>query len=57
VFEPVHINNLVERFDINRTPVIFLLDKDKKIKGKNIAADQLIEIISNIEGKDLSSNK
>lgn len=51
VFEPVHINNLTERFDINRTPVIYLLDKDKKIKGKNLSPDQLIEIIKNLESK------
>lgn len=52
VFEPVHINHLTERFDINRTPVIYLLDRDKKIKGKNLSADQLIEIIKNLESKN-----
>ena len=52
VFEPVHINNLTERFDINRTPVIYLLDKDKKIKGKNLSPDQLMEIIKNLESKN-----
>jgi len=57
VFEPVHINNLTERFDINRTPVIYLLDKDKKIKGKNLAVDQIVEIISNLEGKDYSTKQ
>lgn len=56
VFEPVHINNLTERFDINRTPVIYLLDKDKRIIGKNISADQLIDIIKNLENNDTFTN-
>ena len=56
VFEPVHLNNLTERFDINRTPVIYLLDKDKKIKGKNLSADQVIEILNNLETKETQTN-
>jgi peroxiredoxin len=32
-------------YDIGSTPVIFLLDKDKKIIGKNIAADKIIDYI------------
>lgn len=57
VFEPVHINNLTEKFDINRTPVIYLLDQDKRIKGKNISPDQVVEIINNLEGKDPTPTK
>lgn len=49
VFDPVHINNIKERFDINSTPVIYLLDKDKRIKGKKLTADQVVEIIRNLE--------
>ncbi|MES2680714.1 MAG: TlpA disulfide reductase family protein [Bacteroidota bacterium] len=49
VFDPVHLNNTKDRFDINSTPVIYLLDKDKKIKGKKLSADQTIEIIKNLE--------
>jgi len=56
VFEPVHINNLTERFDINRTPVVYLLDKDKRIKGKSLAVDQVVEIINNIEGNESIKN-
>jgi hypothetical protein len=49
VFDPVHINNVKERFDINSTPVIYLLDKDKRIKGKKLTADQVVDIIHNLE--------
>lgn len=49
VFDPIHLNNLKEQFDINATPVIYLLDKDKKIKGKKIGHEQVVEIIENLE--------
>lgn len=53
VFEPVKINHLTDRFDINRTPVIYLLDKDKKIKAKDLTPDQLIGIIRDLESKNI----
>jgi thiol-disulfide isomerase/thioredoxin len=49
VFDPVHLNNTKEKFDITSTPVIYLLDKDKRIKGKKLSADQTVEIIKNLE--------
>jgi hypothetical protein len=49
VFDPVNLNNIKEKFDIDSTPVIYLLDKDKKIKGKKLSADQVTEIIKNLE--------
>jgi thiol-disulfide isomerase/thioredoxin len=49
VIDGVHINNLTERFDINRTPVIYILDKDKKIKAKNVTSDQVVDILKNME--------
>jgi thiol-disulfide isomerase/thioredoxin len=49
VFDPIHLNNLKETFDIQGTPVIYLLDRDKKIKAKKIAADQVVEILQNLE--------
>jgi thiol-disulfide isomerase/thioredoxin len=56
VFEPVHINNLTERFDINRTPVIYILDKDKRIKVKGVASDQAVDILKNLENKENITN-
>ncbi len=52
VFDPIHLNNLKETFDIQGTPVIYLLDRDKKIKAKKIAADQVVEILENLEKID-----
>ncbi len=49
VFDPIHLNNLKEQFDITATPVIYLLDKDKRIKGKKLAHDQVVEIIEKLE--------
>jgi len=49
VFDPIHLNNLREQFDIVATPVIYLLDQDKKIIGKKLASDQVVEIIQKLE--------
>jgi thiol-disulfide isomerase/thioredoxin len=58
VFDPVHLNNLKERFDIYSTPVIYILDKDKKIKAKRLGAEQVIEMLKNLESIDeMNKNK
>lgn len=49
VFDPMHLNNLKERFDINSTPVIYILDRNKKIKAKRIASDQVVELLEMFE--------
>ncbi len=49
VFDPIHLNNLKEQFDIVATPVIYLLDKDKRIIGKKIGSEQVVEIIEQLE--------
>lgn len=55
VFDPVHLNNLKERFDIYSTPVIYILDKDKKIKAKRLSADQVIEMLKMLDAMDKKS--
>src|SRR5690606_21565473 len=50
VYDPIHINNLKEKFDIYSTPVIYLLDQDKKILAKRVGAEQVVEILKNFEG-------
>lgn len=45
VYDPVHINNIKTKYDIFSTPVIYLLDKDKKIKAKRLSVDQAVEMI------------
>ena len=57
VFDPVHVNNLKEQFDIQGTPVIYLLDKDKKIKGKKISSDQVVDILKKLEEIEKNNNK
>lgn len=52
VFDPIHLNNLKDQFDITATPVIYLLDKDKRIKGKKLSHEQVVEIIEKLETID-----
>jgi len=52
VFDPVHINNTKEKFDINATPAIYVLDKDKRIKGKKVSSEQVVDILKNLEKLD-----
>jgi len=57
VYDPVHINNLKDRFDIYSTPVIYILDKDKKIKAKRIGAEQVVDMLKNLEAIDKANTK
>jgi len=49
VYDGVHINNLKEKYDVYSTPVIYLLDKDKKIIAKRIGVEQIKNIITDME--------
>jgi thiol-disulfide isomerase/thioredoxin len=49
VFDPVHINNVKEKFDVTSTPLIYILDKDKKIIAKKIAAEHVVDLIKSLE--------
>jgi thiol-disulfide isomerase/thioredoxin len=57
VFDPVHLNNLKERFDIYSTPVIYVLDKDKKIKAKRLGAEQVVDMLTMLESIENSNLK
>jgi thiol-disulfide isomerase/thioredoxin len=52
VFDPVHLNNTKERFDITATPVIYLLDHEKRIKGKKLTPEQTVDVIRNLENME-----
>ncbi|MDO8999497.1 MAG: AhpC/TSA family protein [Bacteroidota bacterium] len=52
VYEAIPFNNIREKFDIFATPVIYILDKDKRIKAKKLGADQVVEIIKIMEEVD-----
>ena len=49
VYDGVHYNNLKDKYDIYSTPVIYILDKDKRIKAKRIEAEQIKTIINALE--------
>ncbi len=49
VYDPVHINDLKNRFDIYSTPVIYILDKDKRIKGKRVSSEQVPDLLKAFE--------
>jgi len=49
VFDPIHINNLKEKFDIYSTPVIYILDSEKRIKAKRLGAEQVPQMLQTLE--------
>ena len=57
VFDPVHINDLKNKFDIYSTPVIYILDKDKKIKAKRLDYKQVIGMLKFLEEQEKQQKK
>ena len=49
VYDGVHINNIKEKYDIYSTPVIYMLDRNKRIKAKRIGVEQVKDIIKQME--------
>lgn len=49
LYDPVHMNDLKEKFDISATPMIYLLDEEKRIKGKKLTPAQTAQIILKLE--------
>ena len=49
VYEAIPFNNIRDKFDIFATPVIYILDKDKRIKAKKLGAEQVVEILKIME--------
>ncbi|OFX80153.1 MAG: hypothetical protein A2X12_01860 [Bacteroidetes bacterium GWE2_29_8] len=48
-FDPSNQNNLYKTYDIYSTPVIYLLDQEKRILAKRISVDQIKEVIDKEE--------
>lgn len=46
VYDGVYINNLITKYDVYSTPVIYILDSKKKILAKKIGVDQVKDIIN-----------
>lgn len=49
VYDGVHINNIKEKYDIYSTPVIYVLDRNKRIKAKRIGTEQVKDIVKQME--------
>ncbi|RLD76167.1 MAG: hypothetical protein DRJ07_16795 [Bacteroidetes bacterium] len=49
VWEPFGYTRFRDKYDISSSPVLYLLDQDKKIIAKRISPDQAISIIEEIE--------
>ncbi len=49
VWDPVHINNITDKYDIFSTPVIYILDKDKIIKSKKLSYEQIPDVLKQEE--------
>ena len=57
VYDGVHVNNIKEKYDIYSTPVIYVLNKDKRIKAKRIGTEQLKDIVKQMEKEYKSVKK
>lgn len=57
LYDPVHFNNIREKYDVYSTPVIYILDKNKVIKAKKIGAEQIKDIIRNMEAEYKAAKK
>ena len=49
--------NFRDIYDIYSTPVVLVLDKDKKILGKRIGVEQIEEFITDMEKREKESKK
>ena len=49
VYDGAHLNNVINKYDIYSTPVIYVLDKNKKIKAKRIGVEQVKDVINEME--------
>ncbi|MGZ3883931.1 MAG: thioredoxin-like domain-containing protein [Bacteroidia bacterium] len=57
VYDPIHLNNVREKFDINSTPKIFILDKDKIIKGRGFDESEIPGFITRLEEMEKAAKK
>jgi thiol-disulfide isomerase/thioredoxin len=50
-----HQSNFRQLYDVYSTPVIYILDKDKKIRAKRIGAEQIDEVLQHLEKQKAKS--
>ncbi len=49
VYDGVYFNNVIDKYQIITTPVIYILDKNKVIRGKKVPVEKIREFIENLE--------
>jgi thiol-disulfide isomerase/thioredoxin len=49
VYDGAHLNNVINKYDVYSTPVIYVLDKNKVIKAKRIGVEQIENVIKEME--------
>lgn len=52
VYDPVHLNNVKEKFDVTATPLVYIVDKDKKIIAKKIASEYVVDLLKALEKQE-----
>lgn len=52
VYDPVHINNVKNKYDIFSTPKVYVLDKNKVIKSKHMPVEKIPELIKIYEEEE-----
>lgn len=57
VYDPIHLNNVRVKFDINSTPKIFILDKDKIIRGRGFDESEIPGFIERLEEVEKAKGK
>ena len=57
VYDPYHFTKFRELYDINSSPVPFLLDKDKRIIAKRIGVDQVVSVLLDKELEQIFDQK
>lgn len=57
VYDGVFYNNVREKYDVYSTPVIYVLDKNKVIKAKRVAVEQIKQIVNDIESEYKKASK
>jgi len=53
VWDPLNYNNFRVLYDIFSSPVVYILDKDKKIVAKRVGVDKIEEVINILEGREV----
>lgn len=57
VSDPQNYSNFRMLYDIYSTPVVYILDSDKKIQAKRIAVEQIVEIVNALKRDKLRNKK